>query len=97
MARRFLGAFHPDAEFALTEVVIRVGAPAGDAPAPADDETPADAGAAGKRGDAAPVADEPLLTELPPPPDRYFARARAARGGLAGGRAVRRQRGQARR
>ena len=26
VARRFLGAFHPDAEFALTDVVIRVGA-----------------------------------------------------------------------
>jgi len=76
VARRFLGAFHPDAEFALTEVVIRVGAPAGDAPAPADDETPADAGAAGKRGDATSPADEPLLTELPPAPDRYFARGR---------------------
>jgi len=27
VARRFLGAFHPDAEFALTDVVIRVGPP----------------------------------------------------------------------
>jgi DNA topoisomerase-3 len=76
VARRFLGAFHPDAEFALTEVVIRVGAPAGDAPAPTGDEAPADPGADGKRGDAPAAADEPLLTELPPAPDRYFARGR---------------------
>ena len=27
VARRFLGAFHPDAEFANTEVVVRVGEP----------------------------------------------------------------------
>lgn len=31
VVRRFLGVFHPDAEFALTDVVIRVGAPGGDA------------------------------------------------------------------
>ena len=29
VARRFLGAFHPDAEIALTEVVVRVGEPDG--------------------------------------------------------------------
>jgi DNA topoisomerase-3 len=75
VARRFLGAFHPDAEFALTEAVIRVGALAGAVSTPSDDEAPA-AGAAGKRDEAAAAADEPLLTELPPPPDRYFARGR---------------------
>ena len=64
VARRFLGVFHPDAEFALTDVVIRVGA--------ADASTRAPAAA--KADDAAP--DEALVTTLPPPPDRYFARGR---------------------
>ncbi len=32
MARRFLGAFHPDAEFALTNAVIRIGPGTGKAP-----------------------------------------------------------------
>jgi len=32
VARRFLGAFHPDAEIAHTEVIVRVGEPAGAAP-----------------------------------------------------------------
>ena len=41
VARRFLGAFHPDAEFAVTEVWIRVGAPAGVAsPASIDRDDP---------------------------------------------------------
>ncbi len=64
VARRFLGAFHPDAEFALTDVVIRVGA--------------AESGpraAAEPRGDDA-ATDETFVTALPPPPDRYRARGR---------------------
>ena len=64
VARRFLGVFHPDAEFALTDVVIRVGArnaEARAAAAPRADET---------------ATDEALVTALPPPPDRYFARGR---------------------
>ena len=64
VARRFLGAFHPDAEFALTDVVIRVG-PRETEPRPAAEPRDADAG-----------ADETLLTALPPPPDRYRARGR---------------------
>jgi DNA topoisomerase-3 len=64
VARRFLGAFHPDAEFALTDVVIRVGAPEAAERAPA-----------APRGDDA-AADEDLLTSLPPPPDRFRARGR---------------------
>ncbi len=63
VARRFLGAFHPDAEFALTDVVIRVGAPEAATRAPA------------VRADDAAV-DEALVMTLPPPPDRYFARGR---------------------
>ena len=64
VARRFLGAFHPDAEFALTDVVIRVGPP----------ETGPRA-AAEPRGDDA-ASDETFVTALPPPPDRYRARGR---------------------
>jgi DNA topoisomerase-3 len=64
VTRRFLGAFHPDAEFALTDVVIRVGTLAASERAPAP-----------PLGDAAP-ADEELVATLPPPPDRYFARGR---------------------
>ncbi len=86
VARRFLGAFHPDAEFALTDVVIRVGAPAtapradaelrGDAAAePRGDPAEPRGDAAEPRGDDA-ASDETLLTTLPPPPDRYRARGR---------------------
>jgi DNA topoisomerase-3 len=64
VARRFLGAFYPDAEFALTDVVIRVGQPDTE-PRAAPEPRDADAG-----------ADETLVTALPPPPDRYRARGR---------------------
>jgi DNA topoisomerase III len=92
VARRFLAAFYPDAEFAITEAWIRVGAAIAGAPPPAftephgGDREPRGAGGAGgesrggggdPRGDARAVADEPLiLDQLPPPPDRYFARGR---------------------
>ena len=62
IARRFLGVFFPDAELAVTEVVIRVGAPA-----------PAGAPALLAEGAA---LDEELIGALPPPPDRFFARGR---------------------
>ncbi|HXU04457.1 MAG TPA: DNA topoisomerase [Polyangia bacterium] len=65
VARRFLGAFHPDAEFALTDVVIRVGS---------DTAPRATAGPTDRDADAG--ADETLVTALPPPPDRYRARGR---------------------
>jgi len=64
VARRFLGAFHPDAEFALTDVVIRIGPP------------DAERRATGEPRDADAGADETLVTALPPPPDRYRARGR---------------------
>jgi DNA topoisomerase-3 len=67
VTRRFLGAFHPDAEFASTEVVIRVGA-AGAEPASSRRAAQPDATAG--------TDDDALLTTLPPPPDRYFARGR---------------------
>jgi DNA topoisomerase III len=72
VARRFLGAFHPDAEFALTDVVIRVGAPVTEPRAAAE---PRGDDAAEPRGDDA-ASDETLLATLPPPPDRYRARGR---------------------
>jgi DNA topoisomerase-3 len=72
VVRRFLGAFFPDAEFALTDLLVRVGAPAGDAP-PEGKEAPA----ASKPGEGEAAAeDEPLLEALPPPPDRFTARGR---------------------
>ncbi len=61
VVRRFLGAFYPDAEFASTEVVIRVG----EAALPQKTEP-----AAGADG------DDTMLDKLPPPPDRYVARGR---------------------
>jgi DNA topoisomerase-3 len=81
VARRFLAAFFPDAEFAATDVVIRVGKPAG----PVGSSPPADATRAGAGddirtgADAKPGAepkDEPVLDRLPPPPDRFYARGR---------------------
>jgi DNA topoisomerase-3 len=66
VARRFLGAFHPDAEFALTDVVIRVG-PVETEPRAAAEPRDAEVGAG---------ADETLVMTLPPPPDRYRARGR---------------------
>jgi len=68
VARRFLGVFHPDAEFALTDVVIRLG------PSDAPSETEPRAAAEPRVADAG--ADETLVTALPPPPDRYRARGR---------------------
>jgi DNA topoisomerase III len=76
VVRRFLGVFYPDAEFALTDVVVRVGN-GGAVALPSRDEggesgTPARApGAEG----AAPI-EETVLSALPPPPDRFFARGR---------------------
>ncbi|HVY41006.1 MAG TPA: DNA topoisomerase [Polyangia bacterium] len=66
VARRFLGAFHPDAEFALTDVVIRVG------PAEAGATVSADVGSEPPEA----AGDETPVTALPPPPDRYRARGR---------------------
>jgi DNA topoisomerase III len=68
VARRFLGAFHPDAEFALTDVVIRLG--------PSDAPSDAEPRATAEPRDADARADETLVTALPPPPDRYRARGR---------------------
>jgi len=67
VARRFLGAFFPDAEFALTDVVIRVG-PGADERAPRKAEAPP--------SPVEPAADEAMLAALPPPPDRFHARGR---------------------
>jgi DNA topoisomerase-3 len=71
VVRRFLGVFYPDAEFALTDVAIRVGAGADAARAPAGDRAPPAAGAAGEA-----TAEATMLRALPPPPDRFFTRGR---------------------
>jgi DNA topoisomerase III len=70
VVRRFLGVFYPDAEFALTDVVIRAGATVAAAP-PVGGATPTPT----HQADGAPVA-ETLIATLPPPPDRFFARGR---------------------
>jgi DNA topoisomerase III len=64
VARRFLGAFHGDAEFAVTEAWIRVAGPAGEPVAVAP------------RPDANPKDGPVILAATPPPPDRYLARGR---------------------
>jgi DNA topoisomerase-3 len=71
IARRFIGAFYPDAEFAITEVWIRVGAALPGEPPPAFGDPPPGARAASDAGN-----DAPRIEALPPPPDRYFARGR---------------------
>ena len=68
VARRFLGAFFPDAEFALTDVVVRVG---GGASTGEEQPTKATAPAAPEL-----ATDETMLSALPPPPDRFHARGR---------------------
>ncbi len=76
VVRRFLGVFYPDAEFALTDVVVRVG-DGGAAAVPRRDkggESGTPARAPGAEG-AAPI-EETVLSALPPPPDRFFARGR---------------------
>jgi len=67
VARRFLGAFFPDAVFAATELVVRVG------PGTAPPEAPPPPA----RGPGVPADEvEDAITDLPPPPDRFFARGR---------------------
>jgi DNA topoisomerase-3 len=68
VARRFLGAFYPDAEFAQTEVVVRVGRAAESAPARSDERA--------DKPEAAPADEVPLVAAAPPPPDRFQARGR---------------------
>ena len=71
VVRRFLGAFYPDAEFAQTEVVVRVG-PGVPGRAPA--KQPPEAQSC-KSGVAA-AEDVALVAAAPPPPDRFQARGR---------------------
>ena len=61
IARRFLGAFFPDAELAVTEAWLQVGRPPG----------------AGREAPPFAATDREAFVEaLPPPPDRYLARGR---------------------
>lgn len=84
VARRFLGAFHGDAEFAVTEAWIRVAGPSGPRDKPdqtrshganqASSETPKQTPNEQLRE---PLNDGPvILASAPPPPDRYLARGR---------------------
>ncbi|MEZ4364311.1 MAG: DNA topoisomerase [Kofleriaceae bacterium] len=88
VARRFLGAFFPDAEIAVTEAWIRVGPGplppgASSARAPSPRDVAASRDATSERGGA---AGHELLAQLPEPPDLYFARGRVRR--VAGWQAV---------
>jgi DNA topoisomerase-3 len=65
VARRFLGAFFPDAEFRETRAVVRV-----DAAAATAQKTAAEA------AKQKPNPDGEYLETCPPPPDRYVARGR---------------------
>ena len=79
VARRFLGVFHPDAEFAVTEAVIRVGPEVGAPPTePSSRSEPRETGRSPKSEDRSGEgrADGELLAALPPPPDRFLARGR---------------------
>ena len=71
VVRRFLGVFYPDAEFALTDVVVRVGGDRGAAPA-VGGAAPAPL----PEAEASATVDETILSALPSPPDRFFARGR---------------------
>jgi DNA topoisomerase-3 len=66
VARRFLGAFFPDAEFASAEAIVRCG------PLPPGSEGKSPPEPAAGEGGAAEV----LMEALPPPPDRFRARGR---------------------
>jgi DNA topoisomerase-3 len=68
VVRRFLGAFYPDAEFAQTEVVVRVGQGT-ESVVPGTDKREA-------RSVAASGEEVPLVTVVPPPPDRFLVRGR---------------------
>ena len=70
VVRRFLGVFHPDAEFANTEVVVRVGPNEGGVRARDF------VGEANEKSDASTDAAERSLDVCPPRPDRFVARGR---------------------
>ena len=71
VARRFLGVFYPDAEFALTTAVVRVGADDGSTP-----DIPDAPEVKPQSEDAQESQDERFITKLPPPPDRFVAHGR---------------------
>ncbi|MCG8558107.1 MAG: DNA topoisomerase [Proteobacteria bacterium] len=81
VARRLLGAFYPDAEFATTEVWVRVGKAAGaravETPGKAAAQSPTAAQSPKDSGEREPMHEEP-----PAPPDRFraFGRMRLVAG-----------------
>jgi DNA topoisomerase-3 len=78
VARRFLGAFFPDAEIELTDVVVCVGAPSRN-----DNIEKKNDDKSIKNNDSvnhnAPSENEELVRDLPAPPDRFHARGRVRR------------------
>ena len=79
VVRRFLGVFHPDAEFALTDVIIRVGgngADIADIAKPASKRSDRPSSKAASTDDSKADDAGARITALPPPPDRFIARGR---------------------
>lgn len=72
VARRFLGAFFPDAEFAATEVTVRVGPPR---TIPGDGGSPGEINPGKKNTDQV-NETKPILERLPEWPDRYQTRGK---------------------
>lgn len=72
VVRRFIGAFYPDAEFATTELMVRVG-PAGEGAAATLRARPP---ATRTMVPTAKANEPPPLNALPPRPDRFRARGR---------------------
>lgn len=74
VARRFIAAFHPDAEFDETRVVVRVGPLPPGAPVPTTDLSKPES--TPKVGPTADTDDVAMLAALPAPPDRFSTRGR---------------------
>jgi DNA topoisomerase-3 len=79
VARRFVGAFFPDAQFASAEAIVRVGPPEPEPePDPARKLLAPDPAADPSKKPLSPENpdDTPLIETLPLPPDRFRARGR---------------------
>lgn len=80
IVRRFLGAFYPDAEFAITVLTVVVGQAVADSDATKNVSPHAEARAVTPRDGSAEKENAPeddtVLTTLPLPPDRFVARGK---------------------
>jgi len=77
IVRRFIGVFFPDAVFALSEIVVRVGAAPGVPPhSTAKGDVAQEASAEAGPELLVQDGDPPLIVACPPQPDRFVARGR---------------------